>query len=73
MSMPTMRATTTAADAMPCWADGTDRSVAEVSGPITRPRPIPASTRSVPNVGTVNNPRSWWADSTPTVQCDTSQ
>ena len=32
---------------MPCWADGTTRSVADVSGAITRPSPSPAIARSV--------------------------
>ena len=34
-----MRATTTAAEAMPCCADGTTLRLADVSGPITRPSP----------------------------------
>ena len=50
-SMPIMRATTTAADAMPCWAAGTTRSVAEVSGAITSPSPRPAIARSVSSMG----------------------
>ncbi|CKU19076.1 Uncharacterised protein [Mycobacterium tuberculosis] len=57
INMPVIRATTTAAEAMPCWADGTTRRVADDSGPITSPNPKPATTRSVCIAGTVNNPR----------------
>ena len=63
ISMPIMRATTTDADAMPCWAAGTTRRVADVSGPITRPRPRPAIARSVSSIGSVMKPRSWRAAS----------
>ena len=47
ISMPIIRDTTTAAEAMPCCADGTTRRVADVSGPITSPSPSPAIARSV--------------------------
>ncbi len=45
-SMPIIRATTTAAEATPCWAAGTARSTAEETGAITRPSPRPATIRS---------------------------
>ena len=73
MSMPIIRATTTAADAIPCCAAGTTRSVADVSGPITRPRPRPAIARSVSSVGSVNRPRSWRAASRSTGHLEISQ
>ena len=73
MSMPIIRDTTTAADAMPCCEPGTVRRVADVNGPITRPSPRPARIRSVSNAGSVNSTRSWRAESTSTVQWDTSQ
>ncbi|SLC95073.1 Uncharacterised protein [Mycobacteroides abscessus subsp. massiliense] len=66
MSIPVMRATTTSADAMPCCAAGTTRSAAEDSGPITRPRPIPATTRSVSRRGRVKKPKLCTAANTST-------
>ncbi len=69
--MPIIRATTTAAEAMPCWAAGTTRRVADVSGAITRPSPRPAIARSVFSIGNVKRPRSWWAASTSSGQPET--
>ena len=41
ISMPIIRATTTAAEAMPCCAAGTTRSVADVSGRDHQAEPEP--------------------------------
>ena len=57
--MPVIRATTTAAEAIPCCADGTTRKLAEVSGAITRPSPMPATARSVCSAGTERPKMSW--------------
>ena len=57
INMPVIRATTTAAEAMPCCAAGTTRRAADDSGPITRPSPIPATSRSVCTAGTLNSPK----------------
>ncbi|URN02364.1 hypothetical protein LUW74_02555 [Actinomadura madurae] len=45
-SIPIIRATTTAADATPCRAAGTNASTADDTGAITRPSPRPVTTRS---------------------------